>query len=81
MGAPVVSVNQGGIRDSLEGCPAGFLVDGGATEMASRIIGILQDRSLREKMSAAGPKWVAGRFDRDRMVEDYYSFFASLINS
>lgn len=79
MGAPVVSVNQGGIRDSLEGCPAGILVDGGAKDMAASIIGILNDRSLREKMSAAGPKWVAGRFNRERMVDDYYAFFAGLV--
>lgn len=78
MGAPVVSVNQGGIRDSLEGSPAGILVDGGAEEMAGEVIKILKDRARRTKMAESGPDWVAVRFNRERMVDDYYNFFQSL---
>lgn len=78
MGAPVVSVNEGGIRDSLEGCPAGVLVDGGPSAMAAEILRILRDDALRRKMSEAGPRWVAERFKKERMVGDYTSFFESL---
>jgi glycosyltransferase involved in cell wall biosynthesis len=79
-GAPVVSVNEGGIRDSLEGCPAGMLVDGGPQEMANEIIRILNDPAKRSRMSQAGPAWVASRFSRERMVDDYYRFFIDLGN-
>ncbi len=80
LGTPVVSVNEGGIRDSLEGCPAGRLVDDGPNEMADAVINVLKDPGLKKKMSAAGPVWVSERYKRDRMVRDYYSFFASLVD-
>jgi glycosyltransferase involved in cell wall biosynthesis len=80
-GAPVVSVNEGGIRDSLDGCPAGALVDGGPRQMADEIIRILNDPAKRATMSQAGPAWVASRFSRERMVDDYYRFFRDLRNS
>jgi len=79
MGTPVVSVNAGGIRDTLEGCPAGMLVDGGPRGMADAVIRVLKDPSQKTRMAAAGPAWVASRFSRERMVDDYYSFFASLV--
>ena len=75
MGAPVISVNEGGIRDSLEGCPAGILVDGGPEEMAAAVINLLKNHPLRAFMAAAGPKWGADRFSRQRMIEDYCRFF------
>ncbi len=78
-GTPVVSVNAGGIRDSLEGCPAGVLVDGGPEEMAVEVIKILKDPSLRGGMSEAGPRWTAGRFSKERMVDDYYRFFEDVL--
>lgn len=81
MGTPVVSVNEGGIRDSLEGCPAGLLVEGGPNEMAAAVINLLKNRPLRTHMAAAGPKWVADRFNRQRMIEDYYRFFEELENA
>jgi glycosyltransferase involved in cell wall biosynthesis len=78
-GTPVVSVNAGGIRDSLEGCPAGVLVDGGPEEMAAEVIKILKNPSLRVRMSEAGPRWTAARFSKERMVNDYYRFFEDVI--
>jgi len=78
MGSPVAAFNAGGVRDSLEGCPAGVLVDGGAKEMAAGVLRVLSDKNLRQKMSEAGPKWVRERFHRQRMVDDYYKFYESL---
>lgn len=77
-GTPVVSVNEGGIRDSLEGCPAGVLVDGGPERMASEVIRILKNESLRASMADAGPRWTAERYSRQRMTDDYFRFFQSL---
>jgi glycosyltransferase involved in cell wall biosynthesis len=47
--------------------------------MAGEIIRILKDVGARKKMSEAGPGWVAERFNRERMVEDYYRFFEACI--
>ncbi len=78
MGKPVVAYNAGGIRDSLEGCPAGRLVDGGAQEMASAIGDILERSDVSQAMTAAAPAWVAKKYRRERMVDDYYSYFQQL---
>ena len=77
-GTPVVSVNAGGIRDSLEGCPAGVLVNGGPREMADAVVRILKDASFRAMMADAGPRWIEERFSRKRMVDDYFRFFRAL---
>lgn len=78
MGTPVVAFDGGGVRDSLDGCPAGVLVRNGALEMAAEVVRILKDREVRRRMSEAGPQWAAERFSRERMVEEYYRFFESL---
>ncbi len=79
MGAPVVAFDEGGVRDSLEGCPAGVLIRNGATEMAAEITRILLDKKLHARMSEAGPLWVAGRFNRERMIDEYHRFFEALL--
>ncbi len=79
MGTPVVAFDGGGVRDSLEGCPAGVLVKNGAREMASEVVRILKDGEVRRRMSEAGPQWAAERFSRERMAEEYHHFFDSLV--
>lgn len=79
MGTPVLAFDEGGIRDSLEGCPAAILIKKDAQEMAGRAIGILRNKDLENRMSEAGPRWVAERFSRERMIEDYFRFFDSLV--
>src|SRR5574341_433470 len=79
MGTPVVAFDEGGVRDSLEGCPAGVLIRNGAREMAAEVIRILKDKAVRKSMSEAGPRWAAERFSTERMVEEYYRFFGSFM--
>ncbi len=78
MSKPVVAFDAGGIRDSLEHCPAGVLVDSGAKEMATEIIRIMKDKARLATMAEAAPRWVAERFNKDRMVQDYLRLFESL---
>jgi glycosyltransferase involved in cell wall biosynthesis len=47
--------------------------------MAAEVIRILMNKGVRKSMSEAGPRWAAERFGRERMVEEYYGFFDSLI--
>jgi glycosyltransferase involved in cell wall biosynthesis len=79
MGKPVVAFDEGGIRDSLENCPGGVLVRGGAREMADEIMAILGDDTRRNRMSSGGKNWVIDRFSRERMVDDYYRFFSEAL--
>ena len=78
MGSPVVAFDGGGVRDILEGSPAAVLIKNGAGEMAREVIRILKSNETRKKMADAGPKWVAERFSRERMVDDYFRFYLSL---
>ncbi len=78
MGTPVIAFDAGGVRDSLEGCPAGKLVSG-SDEMAREVTAILTDDGAWQRMSDAGPQWTRERFARERMVEDYYNFFNAII--
>ena len=79
MGTPVVAFDSGGVRDALEGCPAGVLISTGAKGMAGEVVRILKDSSLRQRMSEAGPHWVAERFSRERMIDEYYGLFSRLV--
>lgn len=79
MGTPVIAFDGGGVRDSLEGCPAGALIQNGAHEMAAEIIRILKDKEVRKQMCDAGPKWVSERFSRTRMINEYFQFFTDMV--
>jgi len=81
MGRPVVAYNAGGIRDSLEGSPAGLLVDGGAPEMAYAIAGLFANADAYRSLAAAAPRWVQGKFGKERMVDDYEHYFRTLVNT
>lgn len=78
MGKPVVAFNAGGVRDSLENCPAGVLVDGGPADMACEIIELLRDEKRLASASTEGPRWINTRFNRDRMIDDYVAYFAKV---
>ncbi len=80
MGTPVVSVDEGGVRDVLEGCPAARLIRTGAEDMTEAVIRIFTDPKTRARMSEAGPKWVAERFSREQMAARYYHYFDSLLH-
>jgi glycosyltransferase involved in cell wall biosynthesis len=80
MGTPVVAFDGGGVRDSLEGCPAGVLVRHGAREMAADVVRILKNKEIKKRMSEAGPQWAAERFSSERMIDAYYGFFDALAN-
>jgi len=81
MGRPVVSFNAGGIRDSLENSPCGILVDGGASEMAGALYGLLDNTERLRTMSEAAPLWVQSKCGRDRMVDDYERYFEMLLKN
>jgi glycosyltransferase involved in cell wall biosynthesis len=79
MGVPVVAYDAGGVRDALEGSDGGQLVPGGPSEMAAAVAGLLRDPARRARLAAAGPGWVAARFGRDRMIDDYVRLFESAV--
>jgi len=77
-GKPVISLNEGGVRDSLENCPSGVLVNT-CDEMAKEIISMLLNPDRLKKMSDEAPRWVYDKFTIGRMVDDYYRYFDRLL--
>lgn len=68
-GTPVVASNSPGLRDSVVHGVTGFLVEhGDVQELARRITQILEDKTLRERLSKNGVKWVQ-RFSWDSAAQ------------
>ena len=78
-GLPMVVYNAGGIRDAVEGSPAGFAVDGGPREMADMVIRFMENAGKDRSLSDAASRWILERFNRQRMVDDYERYFRSLL--
>ncbi|MBZ0295612.1 MAG: glycosyltransferase family 4 protein [Anaerolineae bacterium] len=65
-GKPVVSTNQGGPSETIVDGETGYLVPAGdAAALASRVIDLLHDASLRAKMGAAGREHVLRHFSME----------------
>jgi glycosyltransferase involved in cell wall biosynthesis len=63
-GKPVVATRVGGIPELIEDGGSGFLVDrGDAAGMADRILRLLGDPAMRERMGRAGRAAVEVRFN------------------
>ncbi|MEW6058663.1 MAG: glycosyltransferase [Actinomycetota bacterium] len=74
---PVVGGNVGGIRLQIEDGRSGYLVDSVET-CARRIVELLRDADLRERLGAAGRERVRRRFLTPREVEDYLHLMSKL---
>lgn len=73
---PVIGGNVGGIRHQIEDGVNGFLVNS-VEETADRIVRLLRDRGLRERLGAAARETVRRNFLLPRLVEQYLDLFAS----
>jgi len=77
-GLPVVAVNAGGIPENVQHGVDGFLTIDDPIEFADRISFLITHPQERLRMSDAA-RSNAGSFSVDRMVEDFESFYESVI--
>jgi trehalose synthase len=75
-GTPVIGGNVGGIRYQIEDGVNGYLVSS-VDEAAARIVQLLKDRRLRERMGRKARESVAKNFLLTRYVEQYLDLFSS----
>lgn len=75
-GTPVIGGNVGGIRFQIKDAENGFLVDS-SEEAAERIVQLIQDTSLQEKMGKKGKESVTKQFLMPRLLEQYLDLFNS----
>ena len=68
-GKPVIATRVGGIPELISDDVSGYLVERADTKaMSDRILKLLGDPELRERMGAAGRDVVAGKFDLRKNV-------------
>ncbi len=69
-GTPAIGYNVPGLRDSIRNGETGYLVNS-AEEASSRIVELLNDHNLYEKMTLACVRYAKG-FDWDKRVEEFW---------
>ena len=74
---PVIAGNAGGLRLQVEEGKTGFLVDS-VEQCAERLLELLQNPGLRDKMGAAGKARVRDRFLTVREVTEYLELLSQL---
>jgi trehalose synthase len=79
-GTPVIGGNCGGIRSQVVDGQTGFLVDT-VEECAERILTLLSDKPLAQRMGGAGKEWVRHRFLMPRLLANYLEFCQELLSS
>ena len=68
--APVIGGRVGGIKHQIEDGQNGFLVDS-TEDAAERIVRLVRDRKLRERMGEHARETVRRRFLMPRLMEDW----------
>jgi glycosyltransferase involved in cell wall biosynthesis len=80
-GAPVVATAVGGIPEQIDDGRTGFLVPAGDVEaLASRLVQVLSDDALRQRMGIQAAKVARRRFDLRRQVDAYLEWYAKLVS-
>jgi hypothetical protein len=75
-GTPVIDGNVGGIRYQIEKGVNGFLVSS-IEEAAARIVQLIKDKGLRERLGQKGRETVRERFLLTRLLAQYLDLFNS----
>jgi trehalose synthase len=78
-GTPVVGGNCGGIRLQIINGQTGFLVDT-VEECAERMLTLLRDQPLAQRMGNAGKEWVRQQFLTPRLLSNYLEFSHELLS-
>lgn len=76
-GKPVVAANVGGIPLQVDNRRTGFLI-GDISECAERVIHLLKDTEIANKMGTSGKEYVRKNFLITRLLKDYLNLFSSL---
>jgi glycosyltransferase involved in cell wall biosynthesis len=79
-GKPIVSTRRGGPSETVVDGETGFLVDAGdAAALAERVLRLLRDPALRQRMGAAGRARVEAHFSAQAMAAQFETVLDGLI--
>jgi len=80
-GTPVVATAVGGIPEQIEDGITGYLTPPGDAEaMAGRVVGLLEDEGLRQRMSEQAAEDARKRFDLERQAQEYLNWYEGILN-
>jgi glycosyltransferase involved in cell wall biosynthesis len=78
-GVPVVGTRSGAVPETVKDNQTGFLIDKNDPHLlAARILNLLHDDNLREKMGCAARTWVHENFVWDKVTEKMYKRYSDL---
>jgi colanic acid/amylovoran biosynthesis glycosyltransferase len=76
LGLPVISTLHNGIPEGVLNGKSGFLVpEKDSKSLAKKIIALLQDKELRQKMGETGRQFVKGKYDIPVIVKQYNTYY------
>ncbi len=76
VGVPIVATNVGGNPEVVSDGETGFLVESdNADDMANKLLQLLQDNALRQRMGNAGKQRVHALFSIEKMVQAYVDLY------
>ena len=79
-GTPIVATAVSGIPEQIEDGITGFLIPPGDPQaMADRILKLLTDQELHNRIARRAAEVARERFDLDRQVKDYISWYEKII--
>lgn len=79
-GVPIVASCVGGIPEIVKDGINGFLIEkGDEKELYSKLLILLEDKSLREKFGKNGMKIVDKEFSVENMVKEYINLYCKLV--
>lgn len=80
-GKPIVSTPHAGAYDAVIDGQTGYIVDfKDPVKIAEKILCLLENPQLAEKMGEAGRKYVLERFDREKILQDYLEMLRQTVS-
>ena len=77
-GRATMSRNVGGVGEFIKDNETGYLIDGGAKEMADKLIQIFENTKILEILGSTANKLLKQCFSADNMAKSYLSLYSSL---
>jgi phosphatidyl-myo-inositol dimannoside synthase len=80
-GRPVVAGNGGGAPEAVQDGVTGYVVNGrDVRAVAATLVGLVKDPALRDRMGAAGRRWVQDHFTFERFRRDVATAVEAAVN-
>ena len=79
VGCPVLTTAAGGAVETLIHGKTGFIVPDHPRKIAQKACEILENRTLRSSLSAAGPTFIADKYSMDKMVNQTLKLYNRIL--